>query len=518
MKITTFPRKTKSKSERRRNLARIYIRVYVENKIDMRVATPITVNLDYWDAKRSGYKAETPDEVIPRSQRLLLNKSIWKIMEKVRNTYEDGCDSKWLASVIEECAAKAGIVQPPNLRAEKNNGTDARPKGETSPECGETGKERISPPTPQPKRKKYSKKEPEREGSVKSENQTGEAQEKRDDDVDADGRKTLLAYFRQYLEESDFGSWHHEAQTSVMHRLERYEKWLGFVSGMPDYKLMLEEMDKEAVEDFAVYMEREHEYRDENPELYNEMNLYSPYNIRPISKNSVTTQIKRLCMFLNWAVRSEYLEDTSFRNITCDQQLYGTPYYLTIEERDKVAALDLHDNPRLELHRDKFIFQCHVGCRHNDLELFTWKHINGDFLEYIPHKNLLAGRTQLVRVPLSEKAKEILMKIDPDAEFLFRQYCNDLYRVDIKTLLKKAGINRKVMVYNPLKQKTESRVLYEVAASHIARRTFIGNLYKQVKDPALIAALTGHTETSASFTRYRAIDDDMKREILKIIE
>jgi integrase len=81
-----------------------------------------------------------------------------------------------------------------------------------------------------------------------------------------------------------------------------------------------------------------------------------------------------------------------------------------------------------------------------------------------------------------------------------------------------AGIDRIVMTLNPLTRQAEQRPLYEVAASHLARRTFIGNLYKQVKDPALIASLTGHTENSVSFTRYRAIDDDTKRDILKMIE
>ena len=159
-----------------------------------------------------------------------------------------------------------------------------------------------------------------------------------------------------------------------------------------------------------------------------------------------------------------------------------------------------------------------MGCRSNDLEYFTWQHINGDFLEYIPHKNLLAGRTELVRVPLCDKAKAILEELDPECEYLFRWFSHDLYRQDIKRILKMAGIDRIVMTLNPLTRQAEQRPLYEVAASHLARRTFIGNLYKQVKDPALIASLTGHTENSVSFTRYRAIDDDTKRDILKMIE
>lgn len=221
---------------------------------------------------------------------------------------------------------------------------------------------------------------------------------------------------------------------------------------------------------------------------------------------------------MNWAVEKGYLKDTSFQNVTADQQIYGTPYYLTIEERDKILDLDLTDSPRLERHRDKFIFQCLIGCRSNDLDLFTWNHISGDFLEYIPHKNLLNGKTQTVRVPLCDKVIEILERLNPDTEYLFRHFCADLYRQDIKKIVKRAGIDRKVTVLDPLTRKAVQKPLYECASSHLARRTFIGNLYKKVKDPELIASMTGHVEKSFAFTRYRAIDDDIKREVLNLIE
>ena len=49
-------------------------------------------------------------------------------------------------------------------------------------------------------------------------------------------------------------------------------------------------------------------------------------------------------------------------------------------------------------------------------------------------------------------------------------------------------------------------------------RTFIGNIYKLVKDPNLVSALTGHVECSRAFTRYRTIDIDMKKDLVKILE
>ena len=53
---------------------------------------------------------------------------------------------------------------------------------------------------------------------------------------------------------------------------------------------------------------------------------------------------------------------------------------------------------------------------------------------------------------------------------------------------------------------------------HMARRTFIGNIYKLVQDPNLISALTGHVEGSRAFSRYRTIDMDMKMDLVKILE
>jgi len=70
-------------------------------------------------------------------------------------------------------------------------------------------------------------------------------------------------------------------------------------------------------------------------------------------------------------------------------------------------------------------------------------------------------------------------------------------------------------------QKTRLEVqkpIWEVSSSHMARRTFIGNIYKKVKDPNLVGALSGHKEGSKAFARYRTIDDDMKRELIGMLE
>lgn len=51
----------------------------------------------------------------------------------------------------------------------------------------------------------------------------------------------------------------------------------------------------------------------------------------------------------------------------------------------------------------------------------------------------------------------------------------------------------------------------------MARRTFVGNLYKKVKDPNLVGKLSGHKEGSRAFARYRDIDDDMIKEMSELL-
>ena len=75
-----------------------------------------------------------------------------------------------------------------------------------------------------------------------------------------------------------------------------------------------------------------------------------------------------------------------------------------------------------------------------------------------------------------------------------------------------------VTVRNPVTGADEQKPINEIASSHMARRTFIGNLYKKVKDPSLVASLSGHTDGSRAFARYREIDMEMKRGLVEMID
>ena len=82
----------------------------------------------------------------------------------------------------------------------------------------------------------------------------------------------------------------------------------------------------------------------------------------------------------------------------------------------------------------------------------------------------------------------------------------------------RAGITRNVTYLNPLTEREEKVPINTIASSHMARRTFVGNLYKQVLDPNIVASMSGHAEGSRAFSRYREIDKEIKTNTVNLLD
>lgn len=334
---------------------------------------------------------------------------------------------------------------------------------------------------------------------------------------DLDNTKTgFFDRAEQYLRETKNGKECKGAVIAIFRRLHRYEAWQREKEGRKNFVLCVEDFGADELERFMKYITEEYTYFVNNPDFFSRFEIYRN-TMKPSSANSAFSGGTRLKAFLNWCVKKGYTTDTSFRSVKVDRHVYGIPYYLTIEERDQVLHRELSFCPRIELARDVFVFQCLVGCRVGDLFALTRANIVGDFLEYIPSKNIGKGKTETVRVPLCGKALDILAKYEKFSPRLFPILDEHFYNVAIQFVLELCGVNRMVPVLNPLTRQEEIKPLYEVATTHTARKTFIGNIYKHVKDQALVASLTGHAPNSRAFARYRTIDDDMKREIINLI-
>lgn len=236
------------------------------------------------------------------------------------------------------------------------------------------------------------------------------------------------------------------------------------------------------------------------------------------ARNTIAARLKSLSAVCRYAVSKGYMQDTPFGEgkYKIKREVYGDPVYLTIAERNYLY--EFKELPaRLAVQRDIFIFQCHIGCRVSDLLELTADNITPDgFLQYIQHK-LRKEKPIVVRVPLSDTALEIIARYkgkQKDGRLL--PFVNaQQYNEDIHEMVRLSGLNRTVMVQDPKTLKTVPKQLWEVASSHMARRTFMANVFKETKSERITSSFTGHVDGSRAFSRYTQVDDEMKLEVLK---
>lgn len=234
-------------------------------------------------------------------------------------------------------------------------------------------------------------------------------------------------------------------------------------------------------------------------------------------QNAIYNLVTKLRTFYLWAIDEGLTTNDPFHGYEMGTCVYGTPYYITIDERNQLYNHDFSLNPKMAVQRDIFVFQCLIGCRVSDLYRLTKSSIVNGFVEFIPKKTM-EMRGEAVRVPLNKTAIEILDRYrDVPGERLFPFIAMQRYNDAIKTMFRMAGLTRVVTILNPTTRQEERRPICDVASSHLARRCFVGNLYRQVKDPALIGKLTGHVEGSRAFARYRQIDEEMSRELVNML-
>lgn len=235
--------------------------------------------------------------------------------------------------------------------------------------------------------------------------------------------------------------------------------------------------------------------------------------------NSLVKMKKQLHTFWRWMIKQKITKNNPFEDVEIGSEKYGVPYYLTIEERKKIANYKFPKRPALKIQRDIFIFQCLVGCRVGDLYSFTKDNIHGNMLIYMPHKTKDESSAFIARVPLNEEAQKLIKRYKGKDEKgrLFPFISEQNYNYAIKDILTLCDIKRKVSVRNTITGETELQPINEIASSHMARRTFVGNAYHAVKDPNLIGKMSGHVEGSKAFNRYRTIEDDLLKEVVDLI-
>ncbi len=337
-----------------------------------------------------------------------------------------------------------------------------------------------------------------------------------DEDVLAEKGVGLTSLFTEFLEKHKLSEVRKKNYRVVGRALQRYELYVRATKkGQKNFILYVDEITPDTLRDMWNFLENEHRYFELYPTIYD--SIPEKRTPQPRGKNTMLDCFSRIRTFLYWCNANKKTLNKPFDDFPLEECTYGTPYYITIDERNKIYQTNLNRHLKLKIQRDIFVFQCMIGCRVGDLIKMTKGSVINGAIEYIPRKTK-EGRPLTVRVPLNAIAMEIVERYaDSGGDKLLPFISEQKYNIAIKRIFMAAGLKRMVTVINPTTREEEKRVLYEIASSHLARRTFVGNLYKKVKDPNLVGSLSGHKEGSKAFARYREIDDEIKKELVDLL-
>lgn len=241
------------------------------------------------------------------------------------------------------------------------------------------------------------------------------------------------------------------------------------------------------------------------------------------SHNTIVSKLRALRAVCYWAKRKGMLDVCPFGEggFSIKQEVYGTPIVLTMQEVEQIYRAEMPSD-RLREQRDIFVFQCYVGQRVSDLKRMTHANIlhtsSGLCLQYT-QKKVRKDNPLVTMVPLGKIATEIIERYSgqPNGQIL-PFIAEQNYNYAIKDVLRIAGIDRPVSILNTTTFADEFKPLWETASSHLARRTFISNVYEVTQEERLTISLTGHAEGSRALSRYIHITDDTKRSVIERLE
>lgn len=355
--------------------------------------------------------------------------------------------------------------------------------------------------------------------------------------------KTFYDLIEMYITRRQLAPSHYKDFYVLSRAISRFEGYIRATEpSRKAFTFAINTVTRDNIEELADYLRHEKALSDQYPKIFAKLIEDYPASLKkrrnkvePRGENTIIKMLTRLKTIFKYAVDEGYTTNRPFDGFKIGTAVEGTPIYITIEERNKIADCDLEQKwsemdeqyrkdcempiKTIIMCRDVFVFHCFIGCRVGDLIKLTPQHIENGILVYTPHKTKDGREAVQARVPLHAKALELIKKYEGQDEkgrlfpFLTPQKYNDA----IKIIFTLAGITRNVEVLNTLTNEFEIHPINEIASSHLARRTFIGNAYFKVTDPNLIGKMSGHVDGSRAFKRYRKIEDETLKNVIDLL-
>lgn len=300
-----------------------------------------------------------------------------------------------------------------------------------------------------------------------------------------------------------------KAYSTLRGKLERFEK----VKGKPIPIIVTEKLLYQ-IEDFII---NEVDYVKLHPAIYKP--YYADRKNRTIERrgsNYAVACMSKMRKVVTWMHDKRYIKDNPFGRAGYEikDELYADPIALSIEELEYIRTADVP--PSLTVVRDMFVLQCYIGCRVGDYVQLKRIQLDDDVLIYTPDKGSRKN-AETLHIPLNRHALEIVHRYDSqDRLFPFINVNGaDGYNKNIKVLFHHLKIDRVVAVLNTVTRKMEYKPIYEVATSHLARKTFATAVFNATGDKKSASSLTGHSENSQAYDRYAKAQLPLKKNIIK---
>lgn len=286
----------------------------------------------------------------------------------------------------------------------------------------------------------------------------------------------------------------------------------------------------EILQDFATSTNCNYSFADINSQFYNDFiaflqsmtNQKCKKDITPdnenttnkgLSTNTIGKYIQDLKTILNAATAAGVntnlaYKSRAFRAVTEETE----NIYLSTEELNRLAALDLSKIPHLDRVRDLFLIGANTGLRFEDFTTIEKGNIKPTANGY--NITIKQGKTgKRVIIPANTIFLEIWHKYGECLPPVISHKCFNEY---IQNVCKLAGIDTptaKSITKGGQKIK-ETAPKYTFVRAHTARRSFATNLYLSGFPAISIMQITGH-KTETAFLRYIKVTEEQHAELLR---
>jgi hypothetical protein len=250
-------------------------------------------------------------------------------------------------------------------------------------------------------------------------------------------------------------------------------------------------------------------------EVFQKYLTYEALNIQGIhglSVNTVGKQYKNLKVFLNWCFDKEVIDPFSLKHLINHTEEIDS-VFLKEKELDLLEKMALEGEQKKV--RDLFLVGCETGLRFSDFSTLPIISPSDAYLEVSPKKTQMAGKSNKVLIPISDRFKRILEEYNYTLPNLTNSYLGQFNKI-IRALCYRAGLNELITTQRSVsgEQVSIAKYKWEMVSSHTCRRTFCTLKFLAGMPAHAIMKFSGH-KTEKNFMRYLRLDAQLNAEEFK---